>query len=184
MRDAELSAESLVERYAQPAPDGVHFLQLGKLPRHVRPGSTTAFRYVVEGFQRPGWSVVGDLAGGLRQASFGWAGFASLVAVVVEPSAAALLTARRLGALAELMPAARLGLVLNKLRPRADGFDRDASAGLPVWGEVPYDAAVVEAEASGRAPLDAAAGSTAVRAIARLAETLRGAEAGNRETGA
>ncbi len=83
----EESAEALVDRYALEAPDGIRFLQLGKLPGHVRPGSTTAFRHVVDTFRRPGWSVVGDLAAGTRQGFYGWAGHASLVAVVVEPSA-------------------------------------------------------------------------------------------------
>ncbi len=168
----DVSAEALVERHALDGPDGVCFLQLGKLPGHVRPGSTTAFRHVVEGFRRPGWSVVGDLAAGLRQASFGWAGFASLVAVVVEPTQAAVLTARRLRGLAAAMEGAALGLVVNKARADTGAEEVGAAVGLPVWGEVPYDEDVAEAEGAGRAALDEAAGSAAVEAIVKLVATL------------
>src|SRR5919197_5667959 len=59
MREA-ISAEELVDRYALDAPDGIRFLQLGKLPGHVRPGATVAFPHVVERFRRRGWSIVGD----------------------------------------------------------------------------------------------------------------------------
>ena len=81
-----VTAEELVERYARPAPDGVLFLQLGKLPQRVKPGSTTAFRHVLEEFRADGWSLLGDLAGGTRQPFFGWADFAEVVAVVAEPT--------------------------------------------------------------------------------------------------
>nr|MBA3445070.1 hypothetical protein [Gemmatimonadales bacterium] len=78
----EISAEALVDRYALDAPDGIRFLQLGKLPGQVRPGSVVAFRHVVDSFRRPGWSMVGDLAAGTRQGFAGWAGFAELIGIV------------------------------------------------------------------------------------------------------
>ncbi|MDQ6713496.1 MAG: hypothetical protein M3Z28_09975, partial [Candidatus Dormibacteraeota bacterium] len=90
----DVSAEELVDRYAVAGPDGIRFLQLGKMPQRVRPGSTVAFRHVIESFHRPGWSVVGDLSAGTRQAFAGWASFATRLAIVAEPSAAGLLTAR------------------------------------------------------------------------------------------
>ena len=57
-----VSAEELVERHALPGPDGIRFLQLGKLPGNVRPGSSVAFRHVLDEFRKPGWSMVGELA--------------------------------------------------------------------------------------------------------------------------
>jgi CO dehydrogenase maturation factor len=176
MRD-EVSAETLVERYALAAPDGVRFLQLGKLPGQVRPGSTTAFRHVIESFRAPGWSVVGDLAAGTRQGFFGWAGFASMLAIVVEPTQAALLSARRLRRLAETMPGTRVGLVINKVRNDTRTRDIRAALQLPVWAEVPYDKEVADAERAGLAPIDAAPGSRSVAAIARLVADLRNSDA-------
>ncbi len=168
----EVSAETLVERYALNAPDGIRFLQLGKLPGHVRPGSTTAFRHVIDSFRPPGWSMVGDLAAGTRQGFAGWAGFATLVCLVMEPTQAALLSARRLRRLTETMAEATVGLVLNKTRDgRPADVARDA-LGLPVWATIPYDAGVADAERAGVAPIDGAADSMAVAAITRLVSRL------------
>ncbi|CAN5873598.1 carbon monoxide dehydrogenase accessory protein CooC [soil metagenome] len=168
----EVSAESLVEQYSLDGPDGIRFLQLGKLPGKVRPGSTIAFRHVVESFRTPGWSIVGDLAAGTRQGFFGWAGFASLLAIVAEPSQAALLSARRLRRLAEMMPEATVGLIVNQLRDGGSPQDLAADLQLPLWGEVPYDEEVAAAERAGLAPIDAAPGSRAVAAIGALVEEL------------
>lgn len=171
LRD-EVSAEELVNRYALEGPDGIRFLQLGKLPGHVRPGSTTAFRHVIDTFRRPGWSIVGDLAAGTRQGFYGWAGFASLLAIVVEPTRAALLSARRLGRLSEMMPEARVGLVVNKLRGSGWAEDAAGDLGLPLWARVPYDEQVAAAESAGAAPIDEAPSSAAVAEIHELLATL------------
>ena len=42
------------------------------------------------------WNVVGDLPGGTRQAMFGWAKYADVLAVVVEPTPKSIHVARRL----------------------------------------------------------------------------------------
>lgn len=170
----EISAETLVDRYALAAPDGVQFLQLGKLPGHVRPGSTTAFRHVIESFRRPGWSIVGDLAAGTRQSFAGWAGFASVLCLVMEPTHMALLSARRLRRLTEMMPEAAVGLVLSKVRGGMSADQVGAALHLPVWAVVPYDAEVAAAERAGVAPIEEAADSAAVAAITGLVSTLGG----------
>lgn len=168
-----VSAEELVERHAIRAPDGILFLQLGKLPGNVRPGSTVAFRHVLDGFRKPGWSMVGDLAAGTRQSSGGWAAFAEVVAVVVEPSRASLTAARRLRAFAGA--SAKMGVVLNKSGGAgpftAEKISQELQ--LPIWGEVPYDEQVAAADRQGIAPIDAAPGSGAVAAVERLLMRLR-----------
>jgi CO dehydrogenase maturation factor len=167
-----VTAGELVDRYAVVGPDGVRFLQLGKLPHHVHPGSTVAFRHVIESFHRPGWSVVGDLSAGTRQAFFGWASFATRIVLVSEPTPAGLLTVRRLKRLTRMMPEAAIGLVLNK----ADGEQRTRKPAqeldLPVWSIVPYDEKVVIAERKGLAPIDAAPRSAAVSAIEDFVQAM------------
>jgi CO dehydrogenase maturation factor len=69
---AELRPARLVDRYAMIGPDGVGFLELGKLPGQVEPPVTVVFRYLLERFRRRGWSMVADLAAGTRQPMFGW----------------------------------------------------------------------------------------------------------------
>lgn len=178
----EIGADTLVARYALDAPDGIRFLQLGKLPRHVRPGSTTAFRHVVESFRPPGWSIIGDLAAGTRQSFAGWAGFASLLCLVMEPTQTALLSARRLRRLTETMPEAIVGLVLSKVRNGASVEEMGAALGLPVWAVVPYDAEVAAAERAGVAPIDAAPESAGVMAITGLVSTLSALDQGKTTT--
>jgi CO dehydrogenase maturation factor len=167
-----VTAEELVERYAVPAPDGVRFLQLGKLPERVKPGSTTAFRHVLEEFRADGWSLVGDLAGGTRQPFFGWADFAQVIAVVVEPSAKSLLAARRLAGLGGTVDGATVGLVANKLGGTDDPRSIGAGVDLPLLGAVPYDEALAAADRAGWAPVDAAPDSPAIAAVEALASTL------------
>jgi len=167
----EVSPAELVERHAADGPDGVRLLTLGKLPGHVKPGSTTAFRHAM-GFAADGWSVVGDLAAGTRQAFFGWAGFARVVVLVAEPTAKSILSARRLALLRPSMPEAAFVVVASQARAPADGPRVAAAIGLPLAGVVPYDAGVREAERSGRAPLDAVPDSPAMVAIGDLLATL------------
>lgn len=169
---AEVSAETLVDRYSVAAPDGVRLLILGKLPGHVSPASSTAFRHVVMGFRREGWSVVGDLAAGTRQAFFGWAGFARLVVVVTEPTHASMLSARRLARLRESMPQADFLVVASRVRAGDDPERVARTVGLPLAGAVPYDERVLEAERAGWSPLDAAPDGGAIRAIRDLVGSL------------
>jgi CO dehydrogenase maturation factor len=169
-----VTAEELVDRYAISGPDGIRFLQLGKLPNHVKPGSTTAFRHVIDHFAAPGWSMVGDLSAGTRQGFFGWAGFASQLAIVVEPTAAALLTARRLAGLARLREDVRVGLIVNKVRGSRQTASLRTDLPAPVWAVLPYDERIAEVERDGMAPLDALPDSPVIVAIDRLLAGISG----------
>lgn len=170
------AARTLVERYAIDAPDGVRFLQLGKLPSQVKPGSTTAFRHVVEHFREAGWSIVGDLAAGTRQGFFGWASFASVVAIVMEPTRPSVLSARRLRRLADVVPGAAIGLVINRVTDEPQARALAEEVDLPVWGAIPSDERVGAAERSGAAVIDAAADSPVVAAVERLVPALLAAQ--------
>jgi CO dehydrogenase maturation factor len=159
----------LVDRFAGRGPDGVRYLELGKLPTSVEPSVTVAFRHVLEGFRRVGWSVVADLAAGTRQPMFGWARFARTVVVVADPSAKSLLAARRL-----MRAGVGTHLVANRVDGDADISLIQESVMLPLLGWVPYDANVADAERNGAAPIDATPNSPAVKAIGDLAAGLVG----------
>jgi CO dehydrogenase maturation factor len=172
-----LSATEAVQRYAQVAPDGVRLLQFGKLRGHVGPlvRSQSAFRQILDELPDEPWSLVGDLPGGTRQPFFGWSRYARTVLVVVEPTAKSLLSARRL---------ARLGLatdgpdrilaVANKVRDPADVDLVRQRTGLQVAAAVPWDEAVAEAERLGRALLDHAPRSQALRVLESMADRFDG----------
>jgi CO dehydrogenase maturation factor len=162
-----LRPSRLVDRYARIGPDGVGFLELGKLPGQVEPTVTVVFRYVLEGFRRRGWSMVADLSAGTRQPMFGWANFARTVLVVADPSSKSILTARRL-----VRAGVGTYLVANKIQQPADLAAIEAGVPLPLLGWVPDDGHLAAAEAQGRAPIDAAPESPAVRAVFDLTTRL------------
>jgi CO dehydrogenase maturation factor len=158
----------LVDRYAKIGPDGVGFLELGKLPGQVEPPVTVAFRYVLERFRRRGWSVVADLAAGTRQPMYGWARFARTVLVVADASSKSTLTARRLAN-------AGVGthLVANKVESPGDLARIESAVPLPLLGWIPFDAGLSHAERLGCAPIDVGPDAPAVRAIGVLATRLQ-----------
>lgn len=172
-----LDAVTAVERFAATAPDGVRFLQFGKLHGHVSTlfRSQQAFRQIVEQLPADRWDVVGDLPGGTRQPFFGWGRFAQTVVVVAEPTAASMLSARRLGRLA-LGGAApeRLVAVASKVRTPEDADVVARRTGLEVLGSVPWDDTFAEAERRGLAPIDVVPESPAVRAVESLVDRLVG----------
>lgn len=170
----DLSAVQAVERYTALAPDGVRYLQFGKFRgagQFMR--SQFAFRQILDELPEDPWALVGDLPGGTRQAFFGWGSYARTVLVVVEPTVKSLMSARRL---------ARLGLakdgperilaVASKTRSPDDVETVRRGTGLDVVGAVPWDEALADAERQGRAPIDEAPDSSAVRAIESLVSRM------------
>ena len=172
-----LSAIDAVERFSVTAPDGVRFLQFGKIGVNGQVGqslfrSQLAFRQITRELPDDRWSVVGDLPGGTRQPFTGWGTFAKTILIVVEPSAAALLSARRLARMANLDHAPRVLAVANKVRAPDDVELVAARTGLEVVGAVPWDEAFADAERTRRAPIDEAPASEAVRAVDCLVDRL------------
>lgn len=191
------SPPELVERAATHAPDGVRLLQVGKsasgglsqpalhayqqLLDALAPGAASSAMPAldVQLGDAPGelaaWHVIGDLPGGTRQPFMGWGRFADTFLVVVEPSAKAVLAARRLAHLASGWSHGRefrIAAVANKVR---DGADVDWIAEhtrLEVLAAIPWDEDVAAAERAGHSPLDRAADSAAVAAIDALVDRL------------
>jgi len=171
-----LDASEAVERYAVTGPDGVRFLQFGKIARNGNAElwrSQLAFLQIVRELPGDRWNVVGDLPGGTRQAFTGWGSFASTVLVVVEPTAHSLLSGRRLARMAELDGGpSRVVAVVSKAREPADAELVARRTGLEVVATVPWDEALADAERGGQAPIDAAAECPAVQAVESLADLM------------
>ncbi len=173
---SDLTPVEAVERYAATAPDGVRFLQFGKVRRQwtapeVR--SQFVFRQIVHFLPEEPWSLVGDLPGGTRQAFGGWGGFARTMLVVVDPSAKSLLSARRLARLASIgEDPPRVVAVVNRVRQDDDEALVARRSGLDVVGAVPWDEEFADAERRGLAPIDAAPNCPAVKAVESLVDRL------------
>lgn len=174
LRDG-LSGTEAVEQYARRSQDGVHFLQLGKVrgPRWNNTRQHFAFQSLLDDLPGTGWSIVGDLPGGTRQPFMTWGRYAEMFLIVVEPTAASMLTGRRLARLATMGETQRLGLVVNRVRESDDAQRVAERTGLPVVGSVPFDPALATADRLGRAILDhEPEGPTAV-AVTSLVAALR-----------
>ncbi len=172
---SDLSVEEAVERYAMTGPDGVRFLQFGKLRGHAAGlfKAQMAFRHIINDLPEDRWHLVGDLAGGTRQAFAGWGTYAQTFLIVVEATAKSLLSARRLARLAQSEDRSRqVVAVANRVREPGDVQVIERRTGLEVVGAVPWDEGLAAAERAGRAPIDEARESPAVRAIESMVDEL------------
>src|SRR5919197_2410258 len=169
-----------VERFATVAPDGVRLLQAGKFgPEGLAPimPAVQAFYRVVHGLRRApafrGWTVVGDLPAGPRQAAFDWAPYADTVLVAAEPTWTSALTAGRIARIARSR-VVDVVFVATKVGGAGDLRLIERLLGEAVLAAIPLDDAVSAAERAGLAPIDSAPHGPAVRAVERLADALAG----------
>ena len=165
-----------VEKWSVEAPDGVRFLQFGKVKGDAREiwRSQIAFRFIINKLPPGHWNVVGDLPGGTRQAFTGWGNWAQTVLVVVEPTAKSLLSGRRLARMVDLDPEnpKRVLAVASKVTEPGDVDMIAKGTGLEVVAAVPWEEALAEAERRRLAPLDFAPDCPAVLAVESLVERL------------
>ena len=123
--------------------------------------------------------TVVDMEAGLEHLSRGTDRHVDTLLVVMEPYYKALETARRCAELGRELGIPRILAVANKLRGEEDrGAVRQYAAahGLQLAGEVPFDAALQQADQRGTAP-ELTPGSAAPAAVRSLASALNVAEA-------
>lgn len=179
--DPALDAETVIERHATICADGVRYLQFGNLWGNIATlqRAQHAWSQVVREVDADKWHLVGDLPGGTRQAMFGWAKYADVVCVVVEPTAKSLHSARRLLNLDRAAWAPQHVLVVAN---KVDDADEARSIGerlaRPVSAVVPRDLLVLAGDRLADAPLDAAPDSGFVAAIDDLIDHIIGLEYG------
>ena len=172
----DLDAEGFVETWTKVCPDGVRYLQFGNLWGHVATlqRAQHAFSQVVRELDPDRWHLVGDLPGGTRQAMFGWARYAEIVCVVVEPTAKSVHSARRLLNLAAAPWAPdRLLVVANKVREPGDLVRLSERLGTAVELAVPETPEVLAGDRRGVAPLDAAPRSDFADSVGALLAHVR-----------
>jgi len=171
---AGLTGPAAIEQYAALSTDGVRLLQLGKA-RGAKWNNTRqhfGFQRILDDLPGAGWSIVGDLPGGTRQPFFTWGRYAETFLVVVEPTAASLLTGRRLAKLAATAQAPRVLVIANKVRTPQDAREVAERTGLPLLGAVPFDRAVGDADRLGRALLDHDPDGPTAAAVRSLVDAL------------
>lgn len=169
----DATIEGILDASARAAPDGVRLLQLGKMHGTAGELQASQFAYRAVAHDLPeDLEVIADLPGGTRQAFFGWGDFADTLVVVVEATAASMLSARRLARLGTTDGGPHVVAVANRVRADGDAERIATSTGLEVVGEVPWDDQVAAVERRGQAPVDACPGAPAVAAISSLVTRL------------
>lgn len=119
--------------------------------------------------------AVADLEAGLENFSRGTPRHADAVLTVLEPYYRSLETGARVADLARELGVKRVQAVANKVRSPADAEAIESfcrSRGLDLLGTVPHDEAILDSDREGKALLDRAPSSPAVRAIREIAERL------------
>jgi len=153
----DLDAARFIESYGTRGPDNVRYLQFGNTWGHFQTlqRGQHAWSQVVKEMDPAAWNVVGDLPGGTRQAMFGWAKYADVLAIVVEPTAKSIQVARRLQNIskADWAPS-QVVVVANRVEDPGDVHRISSALQSPVIGIVPTDPAVTEADKLSLAPLD------------------------------
>lgn len=156
-----LDAAKFIDQYAPAGPDGVRYLQFGNSWGHwsTLQRGQHAWSQVVREMDPTAWNVVGDLPGGTRQAMFGWAKYADILAIVVEPTPKSIQVARRLRNVSKADWAPEHVVVVANRVTGTDDVERIREAlERPIIGAVPDDGAVTDADKRAVAPLDQGAG--------------------------
>lgn len=173
-----VTAREAVEHYSVEGPGGIRFMQFRKVTvnndRQLQASVIVLFNVIKE-FERKGWSVVIDLAAGVRQAYTGWTGGKTTFLLVVEPSIKSFFVARRAVKLMDKRKKIQILGIANKVEsPRhrrmiAAELER---LKIPYWAEVPSDPELAAAEREGLSAVEAAVGSNALKAIEKIADRL------------
>lgn len=168
-----------VEEFSIVAPDGVRYLQGGKLGAEGMVGiigSVNGLHQVVRGVGKARrfatWTIVGDLAGGTRHVAYEWAPYADTFVLVVEPSWKSALTASRIAKIIRSRPGATVAPVANKVVDAEDVERIEAILEAKLAAAVPLDESVREAERLGVALVDHDRCAPAVKALLALVDHL------------
>lgn len=119
--------------------------------------------------------ILVDMEAGLEHLSRGTGRHLGKIVAVLEPYYRSMETASRVNDLARELGVADVVVVSNKVRDEADraaiGEFCD-KRGLTLLAEIPHDPVLAEAERSGKAPIEHAPDSPAMRAVRALAGKL------------
>lgn len=119
--------------------------------------------------------AIADMEAGLENFSRGTPRHADAVLTVLEPYYRSLETGSRVCDLARELGVKRVQAVANKVRNADDAAAIESfckARGIDLLGTVPHDDAILEADRAGKALLDRAPASAAVRAIEAIADRL------------
>ena len=163
--------DDIVERFGVVGPDNVKLLILGTVERGgsgcMCPASSFMKALLRHVILKMNSVVILDMEAGVEHLGRGTTRGIDIMLIVVEPGARSIETAGRVVELARQIDIKKFGAVINKagddVKIIADRLDE---FGIAVVGEIPYDAALVQADLENIAPIEM--GGKAVEAIKKI----------------
>ncbi len=163
--------DDIVEKFGVTGPDNVKLLVLGTVERGgsgcMCPASSFLKALLRHVLLKTNSVVILDMEAGVEHLGRGTTRGIDIMLIVVEPGVRSIETAGRIVELARQIDIRKFGAVINKAGGEAkDIEDKLKGYGIEVFGVIPYDTSLVQADMENIAPIDK--GGAAVEAIKNI----------------
>jgi CO dehydrogenase maturation factor len=163
--------DDIVDKFGVTGPDNVKLLVLGTVERGgsgcMCPASSFLKALLRHVLLKTNSVVILDMEAGVEHLGRGTTRGIDIMLIVVEPGARSIETAGRIVELARQIDIRKFGAVINKAGGEAkDIEDKLKGYGIEVFGIIPYDTSLVQADMENIAPIDK--GGAAVEAIKNI----------------
>jgi len=167
--------DDIVEKFGVTGPDNVKLLILGTVERGgsgcMCPASSFLKALMRHVLLKTNSVVILDMEAGVEHLGRGTTRGIDLMLIVVEPGSRSIETAGRIVELARQIDIRKFGAVINKAGGKAkDIEDKLKVYGIEVFGIIPYDTSLVQADMENIAPIDK--GGIAVEAIKNICDRV------------
>ncbi|TAN47021.1 MAG: cobalamin biosynthesis protein CobN [Candidatus Methanoperedens sp.] len=167
--------DDIVEKFGVTGPDNVKLLVLGTVERGgsgcMCPASSFLKALLRHVLLKTNSVVILDMEAGVEHLGRGTTRGIDIMLIVVEPGTRSIETAGRIVELARQIDIRKFGAVINKAGGEAkDIEDKLKGYGIEVFGIIPYDTSLVQADMENIAPIDK--GGAAVEAIKNIWEKV------------
>lgn len=167
--------DDIVEKFGVTGPDNVKLLVMGTVERGgsgcMCPASSFLKALLRHVLLKTNSVVILDMEAGVEHLGRGTTRGIDIMLIVVEPGARSIETAGRIVELARQIDIRKFGAVINKAGGEAkDIEDKLKGYGIEVFGIIPYDTSLVQADMENIAPIDK--GGAAVEAIKNIRDKV------------
>jgi CO dehydrogenase maturation factor len=167
--------DDIVEKFGVTGPDNVKLLVLGTVERGgsgcMCPASSFLKALLRHVLLKTNSVVILDMEAGVEHLGRGTTRGIDIMLIVVEPGTRSIETAGRIVELARQIDIRKFGAVINKAGGEAKDIEEKLKGyGIEVFGIIPYDTSLVQADMENIAPIDK--GGAAVEAIKNIWDHL------------
>jgi len=167
--------DDIVEKFGVTGPDNVKLLVLGTVERGgsgcMCPASSFLKALLRHVLLKTNSVVILDMEAGVEHLGRGTTRGIDIMLIVVEPGARSIETAGRIVELARQIDIRKFGAIINKAGGEVkDIEDKLKGYGIELFGIIPYDILLVQADMENMAPIDK--GGAAVEAIKKICDRV------------